>query len=119
MDWWRDHVDSKVDALAITKDKLAVAVDAKRLFMLKEGIKEEREDQLKEPEETFDLFSKEAKDIVFETDDSEEGAEAQRALQYVTRYVTKKHEEKKAQGNKLADHERYDDIDIDDSSEDE
>ena len=86
--------------------------------MLKEGIKEEPEgDQLQEPEETFDLFTKEAKELVFDTDGSEEAAEAQRALQLVTRYVSKKHEEKRAQG--IANGESHDDIDIDESSDEE
>ena len=61
--------------------------------MLAEGIeegKESNDNQLSEPSVEFQMLSKEAKDIVFETDRSEEAAEAQRCLAVVQGYVAKK-----------------------------
>ena len=61
--------------------------------MLAEGIEEDNEvneNQLSEPSAGFQMFSKEAKDIVFETDHSDEAAEAQRFLVVVQGYVVKK-----------------------------
>ena len=61
--------------------------------MLTEGVEEDKEgndSQLSEPSVGFQMFSKEAKDIVFETDHSDEAAEAQRCLLLVQGYVAKK-----------------------------
>ena len=83
LDWWREHVEAKGDALAVTNDKIAAAEEAKRLFMLKEGIKEEPDEQPRQPEVKVDPFTKEFREMVFEVQDNEEAAEAQRAMDII------------------------------------
>ena len=64
--------------------------------MLNEGIQEPKKNQLSEPALTFQLFTQEAKDMIWEEDESEEGEEAQAALLVVQKYALKKAEAKKA-----------------------
>ena len=114
LDWWREHVDAKVDALAVTNDKITAAEEGKRLFMLQEGIKEEPEEQPQEPEVKLDPFTREFKELVFEIDDSEEAAEAQKTMQLLASFANKK----KAQGRAWAGAD-YEDFDADESSDEE
>ena len=114
MDWWREHVEAKVDTLAITNDKIAAAEEAKRLFMLKEGIKEEPDEQPQQPEVKVDPFTKEFREMVFEVQDNEEAAEAQRAMEWFTSFANKKN----AQGKAWAD-VQGEEFDDDESSDEE
>jgi len=62
--------------------------------MDKEGIQETKENQLNEPIQRFELYTKEARDMVFEDDESEDAKSAQTPLLEVQRFVVKKAEAK-------------------------
>ena len=114
MDWWRDQVDRKVDALAITNDKIAAAEEAKRLFMLKEGSKDEPDEQTQQPEVKVDPFTKEFRNRVFDVQDDAEAAEAQRAMDWFTKFANKRN----AQGTAWGDHQG-EEWDAEESSDEE
>ena len=95
-DWWEHQVQAKKDSQEVLTADLGKAEEAKKVFMLNEGIQEPKENQLPEPALTFQLFTQEAKDMIWEEDESEEGEEAQAALLVVQKYAFKKAEAKKA-----------------------
>ena len=82
--------------------------------MLKEGIKEEPDEQPQQPEVKVDPFTKEFREMVFEVQDDEEAAEAQRAMEWFTSFANKKN----AQGKAWAD-VQGEDFDDDESSDEE
>jgi len=43
IEWWTDQVQEQIDAKAVTDDKLVKAIEAKKQFMLAEGIEENKE----------------------------------------------------------------------------
>ena len=70
-DWWSQQVQAKTESQEVLTADLGKAEEAKKAFMLNEGIQEPKKNQLSEPALTFQLFTKEAKDMIWEEDESE------------------------------------------------
>ena len=84
------------DKQAVLKSDLDKAEEAKKAFMASEGIKEPEEGEPTAPTPSFELFTQQARDFVFEQDDSDEAKEAQKAIVLVQNFVTKQAEARRA-----------------------
>jgi len=95
-DWWEQQIQAKKDKQAVLKSDLDKAEEAKKAFMASEGIKEPEEGEPTAPTPSFELFTQQARDFVFEQDDSDEAKEAQKAIVLVQNFVTKQAEARRA-----------------------
>ena len=95
-DWWSQQIQTKTDRQEVLTGDFKKAEEAKKEFMTKEGIQEPKENQLTEPALTFQLYTQEAKDMIWEEDENEEAEETQKALLVVQKYAATKTEAKKA-----------------------